>query len=116
MRVRALRSFSARWRGQSYHANGGQVVEIPDTLGVALGPLVQVMDEGETAVLPAAKARSTIAEPVTAIKGIGPKTARELKALGIETAPELAAAEDLPEKLARWQEAAREYLRTGGAG
>lgn len=116
MRVRALRSFSARWRGQSYHANGGQVVEIPDTLVTALGPLVQVMDEGETAVLPAAKARSTIAEPVTVIDGIGPKTAKALKKLGIETVAELAVAEDLPEELTRWQEAAREYVRTGGAG
>ena len=47
---------------------------------------------------------------VTAIAGIGPKTARALADLGIETVPELAAAEDLPDELARWQESAREHI------
>lgn len=111
MRVRAVVSFVSTFGGRNYKANRGDVLEMPAGADWLSSGLVQVVaEDGETAVLPAARARSEAAEPVTAIAGIGPKTAEALAALGVETVAQLAAAEGLPDELARWQEAAREYL------
>lgn len=60
-------------------------------------------DEGAAAP----PAPSDASPPVTVIDGIGPATARDLAALGIETVAELAAHEDLTGRLATFQEAAR---------
>ena len=112
MQVRALESFTARYGGQTYHANKGQVIEVPDGLGVQLRSLVQVIEAPENAALhTTSQARKTEVELVTVLDGIGAKTAKALKKLGIETVPELAVAEELPNDLLKWQEVAREHLR-----
>lgn len=114
MQVRALESFTARYGGQTYHANKGQVIEVPDGLGVQLRSLVQVIEAPENAALhTTSQARKTEAEPVTVVKGVGPVTAEVLAPYGIETVADLAAAEGLPEDLLPLQKAARKYLRQG---
>lgn len=113
MRIRAKKSFTARYQGQTYRASAGDELEVPDKLGVTLTAFVEVLDGAQKAVRPQAKGVTSLAQPVTVIEGIGPKTAQALAELGIETTPQLAAAEDLPEEFARFQDVAQQLMRGG---
>lgn len=110
MRVRAVISFVSVYGGRTWRLTPGDEVEMPAGADWLRSGLVQVVEDGEKAVLAEPRTPGP-AQPVTAIDGIGPKTAAALKDLGIETVPQLAAAEDLPEELARFKKMAQAFLR-----
>ena len=111
MKVRATKPFTGRHNGRMYHVRAGDELEMPEAVDWLRAGLVQAIEPAEKAVTPEPRKRSTKAEPVTAIKGIGRKTAEELGKLGIQTVPQLAAADSLPDELLQWQEAAQKHLR-----
>lgn len=127
MKVVALRSFAARFGGRLYKAARGDVLQMPKGTDWVAAGLVEPVDPrkgGDSAkqtatVEPTEKATTaedgepTVSgsDPVTAVDGVGPATAKELAELGVETVADLAAAENLPAKLGKLQEAAQELLR-----
>lgn len=111
MKVRAVKSFGGSTADGRYHVSAGDEFELPAGVDWLRAGLVVPV---ETAAVAGGKPRETAPgnEPVTAISGIGPKTAADLRKLGVETVADLAAAE-VPDVYADFQAAARRKL-TGG--
>ncbi|MFO7537612.1 MAG: helix-hairpin-helix domain-containing protein [Chloroflexota bacterium] len=105
-----------------WQASPQQEVTVPAAEGKVLierGFATAVVPKGETAVVPASGLRNRGDEPVTAVSGIGPATAKLLATIGIETVAQLAGAtvEQLApldgvreETAEQWLEGARAYL------
>lgn len=100
--------------GGEIFLKGGTVADAAETpavrAAISAGRLVVLSssspspaDEGAVPL----PAPSDPSPPVTSVDGIGPATARELAALGIETVADLVAHEDLTGRLGTLQEAAR---------
>lgn len=102
MKVKMTRNVGVRGR----HYRAGEVADIAATDAKTLVTM------GKAQMLAPPEPRGDEGgEPVTAVDGIGPKTAGELAEHGVETVADLAAAEGLPEDLAKWKEPARELIR-----
>lgn len=108
----------ALWERHPDHPGGEIFLKGDDTADVAETPAVRsAIGDGRLLLIspspPADEgaapppAPSDASPPVTVIDGIGPATAKELAALGIETVADLAAHDDLTGRLATFQEAAR---------
>jgi len=132
MKVQAIKSFSSVTDTGRQHYAAGAVFELPEGVdwlraglvkpaGEAVGSSTASMEATETAVSPAQQAqpRSRETVPVTAVSGIGAATAETLAQMGVETVPQLLAADDAlllridgvgPATVRRWKSAARELI------